>query len=72
MSEEINIPNNLTQNLSLEAKIEALLFVSPRAVTAGKMAAVLRVTPREVEKALRNLEILFKKRGIHLKKNNGK
>jgi len=71
MSEEINIPNNLTQNLSLEAKIEALLFVSPRAVTAGKMAAVLRVTPREVEKALRNLEILFKNRGIHLQKNHG-
>jgi segregation and condensation protein B len=72
MSEEINIPTNLTQKLSLEAKIEALLFVSPRAVTAGKMAAVLRVTPREVEKALRNLEILFKNRGIHLQKNRGR
>jgi segregation and condensation protein B len=35
------------------------------------MAAVLRVTPREVEKALRNLEILFKNRGIHLQKNRG-
>jgi segregation and condensation protein B len=72
MSEEINIPTNLSQKLNLEAKIEALLFVSPRAVTAGKMAEVLRVTPREVEKALRNLEILFKNRGIHLQKNRGR
>lgn len=72
MSEEINIPANLSQKLSLEAKIEALLFVSPQAVTAGKMAEVLRVTPREVEKALRNLEILFKNRGIHLQKNRGR
>jgi len=72
MSEEINIPSNLSQKLSLEAKIEALLFVSPRAVTAGKMAEVLKVTPREVEKALRNLEILFKNRGIHLQKNRGR
>lgn len=71
MSEEINIPANLSQKLSLEAKIEALLFVSPQAVTAGKMAEILRVTPREVEKALRNLEILFKNRGIHLQKNHG-
>ena len=72
MSEEINIPANLSQKLSLEAKIEALLFVSPQAVTAGKMAEILRVTPREVEKALRNLEILFKNRGILLQKNRGR
>ena len=41
--------------LSLEALLEALLFVAPGAVTLAQLAAALGVSPRAVEKGLQEL-----------------
>jgi segregation and condensation protein B len=72
MSEETIIPTTNPQDLSLDALIEALLFVSPSPVTAKQMGHILGVTPRVVEKALRILEDNLKTRGIRIQKNRGR
>ena len=72
MSEETNIQKTNTQNLSLDALIEVLLFVSPFPVTAKQMGHILGVTPRVVEKNLLVLEDNFKTRGIRIQKNRGR
>ncbi len=43
--------------LSLEARIEALLFVAPGAVTLAQLAAALEVPVTDVEQGLANLRI---------------
>ena len=41
-----------TEELSLEAQVEALLFVAPGAVTPKQLAQALEITPRKLEKTL--------------------
>ena len=63
--------SNGAQELSLEAKLEALLFVAPATVSVKQLAEALEVTPREVEKSLETLEAGFAERGIRLQRHKG-
>jgi segregation and condensation protein B len=58
-----------TRYLNLEASIEALLFVSPNAVSLTQIADVLGVTPRVIEKTLKSMEENFRNRGIRIQKS---
>jgi segregation and condensation protein B len=53
----------------LEARIEALLFVSPSLVTIGQLASSLGVNSRKIEKALGSLQEKFVDRGVRLQKH---
>ena len=53
-------------NISLEARLEALLYVSPSPVTVGHLAKTLRVSNRTVTKALENLAAEYQQRGLRL------
>lgn len=63
---------SIGNELSLEAKIEAVLFITPTALTIKQIADSIEVTPKKVEKALDVLEENFTNRGIRLQKNRGK
>lgn len=63
--------SNGAQELSLEAKLEAMLFVAPATVSVKQLAEALEVTPREVEKALEILEAGYAERGIRLQRHKG-
>ena len=63
--------SNGAQELSLEAKLEALLFVAPATVSVKQLAEALEVTPREVEKTLETLEAGYAERGIRLQRHKG-
>lgn len=56
-------------DLSLESRLEALLFVAPGTVTIKQLAEALGVAPREVEKALATLEESYARRGIRLQRH---
>jgi segregation and condensation protein B len=57
--------------LSLEARIEALLFVSAAPVSAQRLAEALRVGMGEVEAALPGLEAQLASRGLRLQRYRG-
>jgi len=67
-------PNQPTPNdeLSLAAQIEALLFVAPEAVSPGQLARVLDITPRKVEKLVKEIEQLYQGRGICIQNHEGR
>jgi len=71
MAEEKGSSLDHTQQINLEASIEALLFVSPSAVSTRQIADVIGVTPRVVEKALKSLGSTLKNRGIRIQKSRG-
>ena len=54
--------------LSLEAAVEALLFVADSPVSAGRLAEALQVTPGQVERALDDLETTCAQRGLRLQR----
>jgi segregation and condensation protein B len=56
--------------VSLEARVEALLFVSPARVALNQLAQVLDVTPRDIEIALEKLDQGYADRGIRLQRSN--
>lgn len=58
-------------DLSLEAKLEALLFVAPGFVSVSQLAAALDVTPWQAEKGLKALEAGLAERGIRMQKHRG-
>jgi segregation and condensation protein B len=62
---------NGAEQLSLEAKLEALLFVAPATVSVKQLAEALEVAPRQVEKALETLEATYAERGIRLQRHKG-
>ena len=61
--------SNSPQPLSLESRLEALLFVSPEPVTTRRLAQALGVSAREAEAALQRLEAALQARGIRLQRN---
>lgn len=61
-----------TTTLSLQARLEALLFVAPEAVPPGQLAEALNVTPRELEKALEQMEQDYAGRGLRLQRHRGR
>jgi segregation and condensation protein B len=62
--------------LSLEARLEALLFVAPGAVTPAQLAAALEVPLTEVEQGLANLRARYESRlgdsGLRLQRHQGR
>nr|BAL52739.1 segregation and condensation protein B [uncultured Chloroflexota bacterium] len=58
--------------LSLSARLEALLFVAPEAVSMAQLAEALRVEVEAVQQALAALEENLKGRGIRLLHHGGK
>jgi segregation and condensation protein B len=70
---DLTLPEN---ELSLSARIEALLFVAPGAVTAAQLAAALDVPTADVEKGLNELaadyEDNYQNRGLRLQRHRGR
>jgi len=60
-----------TPELSLAAKLEALLFVASEPVTLGQLASVIEVTPKEIEKGLEMLDASLDTRGLRLQRHAG-
>jgi segregation and condensation protein B len=58
--------------ISLNAQIEALLFVAPGSVGINQIATALGVTNRAVEKALAQLDEEYQGRGIRLQRHSGR
>jgi segregation and condensation protein B len=62
--------------LSLEARIEALLFVAPGAVTIAQLAAAIEVPVADVEQGLANLRARYESRpaesGLRLQRHQGR
>ncbi len=72
MSETNQPATNPPTPLSLAARVEALLFVAPESVTPGQLARVLQVTPRQIEKAIEEIEILLQDRGVCIQRHDGR
>ena len=60
------------EHLSLEARIEALLFASPEPVSTRRLAQALGVSLKEAEEALQRLEANLQGRGIRLQHHRGR
>lgn len=62
--------------LSLSAKLEALLFASPSSVTPSQLAIALEITTQEVEAGLKELELRYTqenlKFGLRLQRLHGR
>lgn len=58
--------------LSLEAKIEALLFITPTTTTLTQIAETLNVSTNTVQIAIKNLEEQLQDRGIRVQENKGR
>lgn len=62
----------LETDLSLSAKIEAMLFVSAEPVEIQQLAQALDVTASVVERGLKELEESLRTRGLRLQRNAGR
>ncbi len=60
------------ETLSLEAQVEALLFVAPTAVAPAQLASALDVTAREIDKAIQALAESYTGRGIQIQEHHGR
>ncbi|MHB0988144.1 MAG: SMC-Scp complex subunit ScpB [Bellilinea sp.] len=61
------------QSLSLDARIEAILFVAPAPVSIQQLAEALATSPGEIEESLRLLDrALQNARGIRLQRHEGR
>lgn len=67
-------PEQLVTKPELRARLEALLFVAPGAVTSAQLAAVLEITQREVDEALQGMQQDYQVggRGVALQFHNGR
>ncbi|MGD8457722.1 MAG: SMC-Scp complex subunit ScpB [Anaerolineales bacterium] len=69
MADEIEKSPEQKKRLNLESSIEAILFVSSDSISSKRIADVLGVTTRVIEKALKSMEKDFKNRGIRIQKS---
>ena len=60
-----------TMTLSLEARMEALLFVSSAPVPAPRLSETLGASPAEIEQALARLDQQLAGRGLRLQRHRG-
>ncbi len=67
-----NLSSTDENPLSLNARIEALLFIAPGAVTTGQLAAALEISTRQVENGLAELIESYQGRGLRLQQHNGR
>ena len=68
-STSVTVPN---MELSLAAKIEAMLFVSAEPVPVAQLATALDVTASVVERGLKELDESLVTRGLRLQRNAGR
>ena len=68
---DLSLPDN---DLSLSAKLEALLFASPGTVTPAQLAAALDVPTGQVERELKALTQVYEDegRGIRIQRHRGR
>lgn len=59
-------------DLDLSARLEALLFVAPGAVSYSQLAAALEISTREVEAGLAELEAFYAGRGLRVQRHAGR
>jgi segregation and condensation protein B len=59
------------KTLSLNEKIEALLFVAPGSVSVNQLATALGVPNRDVQRGLNELEESYQFRGVRLQRHGG-
>jgi len=63
-------------DLSLSARLEALLFAAPGAVSPAQLAAALEISPKEVEAGLASLEARYSvpsgESGLRLQRHHGR
>jgi segregation and condensation protein B len=64
-------PND-SPELTLETKLEALLFSAPGPVTIGQLAQSLEITTRAVEKGLEALDRYYEDRGLRVQRHRGR
>ena len=64
--------SNLNNELSLSAKIEAMLFVSAEPVPVQQLSQALDVTASVVERGLKELDEALAARGLRLQRNAGR
>lgn len=72
MSENKEKTNQDTKELPLEAKIEALLFVSPTSTNPAQLADALGESINAIQSALKSLSEQLRNRGISLQENKGR
>lgn len=63
--------NGTSPKLSLTARLEALLLAAPAAAGTGQLAQALEVTPREIEKALAELDERYASGGLRVQRFRG-
>lgn len=71
MTEKSRKEKTALSKLSLEAKIEALLFVAPGAVSSKQIAEALGENKRAIDGSLKNLEEHYQARGIRIQRHKG-
>jgi segregation and condensation protein B len=69
---EASLAQNSETELSLSAKLEALLFVSGEPVAAAQLAAALDVAPSVIERGLNELDASLSTRGLRLQRHAGR
>jgi segregation and condensation protein B len=72
MTEQTIPPPTLSLPLSLRARLEALLFAAPGAVTLAQLAAALELPQPEVEKGLAEMEAALAAGGLRLQRHQGR
>ena len=66
------INNSTNSELKLEHLIESLLFVAEGPVSIGQIAAALNTSPKQIKRALLDLEDLYRGRGLKLQNLRGR
>lgn len=64
--------NGTSPKIDLQARLEALLFAAPAATSPAQLAQALEVTPREIEKALDDLEARYADGGLRIQRFRGR
>ena len=71
MTELSKTNEEVQEELSLEAQIEALLFVAPNMVSVKQISDALGEKKRKIESGIKNLEKEYQSRGIRIQKHKG-
>ena len=69
MEDELTAPEGNTPALPIDALVENLLFVAQEPVSAERLAAVLEISPDEVEAVLNALSHEYSRRGLRLQRH---
>jgi len=67
-----NPQENYENELSIESKIEALLFIAPAPTGLSQIAEALNVSLKTIEKGVESLQEQLRTRGIRIQENKGK